>query len=496
MKLTAAQMDRACGVLLGSAVGDALGAGYEFAAVADDLVPEMIGGGLGGFAPGEWTDDTSMMWSIADVAATGTDLRGAGALDAIAQRFRDWFETGPADVGINTSAVLRAAGPSPTGSSMTAAAAARHVATGRTGSNGSLMRTAPVALSYLEDPKGLVEAAIAVSALTHPDNDARAACVLWCLAIRHAVLAGDFDLRSGIDLLDEPVRELWHQRIHEAEHRSPRDFNPNGGAVVALQAAWAAIVQTPVPQESHSCRQLQDALTTAIRIGHDTDTVAAIAGSLLGGRWGMSAIPAAWRRILHGYPGITGRELEWLAILAANAGEPIKYGWPLVDHINYAPLEYGRPALARHPHDPGVWLSSASALDALPDGTDVVVSLCLTGRSQVRPGVEHINFRLMDEPDPAQNPNLDFVLADAAKTISALRAEGKTVLVHCVAAHSRTPTVGVAYSLHRGVAFEKAMDDVCGVLPAAHNMNSGFRKALERFGEMRPRDSEFVAKSD
>lgn len=53
MQLTTAQTDRACGVILGSAVGDALGAGYEFgcAAVGPDG-PAMIGGGLGNFAPG------------------------------------------------------------------------------------------------------------------------------------------------------------------------------------------------------------------------------------------------------------------------------------------------------------------------------------------------------------------------------------------------------------------------------------------------------------
>lgn len=51
--LTSAQADRACGAVLGSALGDALGAGYEFgcAAVGPDR-PEMTVGGLGNFAPG------------------------------------------------------------------------------------------------------------------------------------------------------------------------------------------------------------------------------------------------------------------------------------------------------------------------------------------------------------------------------------------------------------------------------------------------------------
>lgn len=75
MVLMSAQTDRACGAVLGSAVGDALGAGYEFgcAAVGPDG-PAMVGGGLGNFAPGEWTDDTAMTWPILEVAAQGKDL--------------------------------------------------------------------------------------------------------------------------------------------------------------------------------------------------------------------------------------------------------------------------------------------------------------------------------------------------------------------------------------------------------------------------------------
>ena len=64
IRLNPAQVDRACGVLIAAAAGDALGAGYEFAHVPADLVPTMIGGGLGDFAPGEWTDDTSQALSL------------------------------------------------------------------------------------------------------------------------------------------------------------------------------------------------------------------------------------------------------------------------------------------------------------------------------------------------------------------------------------------------------------------------------------------------
>ena len=81
-------MDRACGVLLAAACGDALGAGYEFGSAALDGPPGMIGGGLGGFAPGEWTDDTAQAVAIAEVAATGVDLRSEEALTSIARRLR------------------------------------------------------------------------------------------------------------------------------------------------------------------------------------------------------------------------------------------------------------------------------------------------------------------------------------------------------------------------------------------------------------------------
>ena len=149
------------------------------------------------------------------------------------------------------------------------------------------------------------------------------------------------------------------------------------------------------------------------------------------------------------------------------AASPGKYGWPLVDHIDYTHLQYGLPALAAHPYDDGVLISGATVLDEVPDEVDAVVSLCLTGRTQVPAGLEHINFRLMDEADPEQNPNLDFVLMDAARLVADLRDEGKTVLLHCVAAHSRTPTVAIAYAMLRGVPLDEAMPAVCGVLPAA-----------------------------
>ncbi len=313
MNLTAAQADRAHGALLGSAVGDALGAGYEFAPVAPDLVPAMIGGGLGDFAPGEWTDDTAQAVAIAQVAATGADLRAPEALTAVAQRFADWFADGPADVGVQTAAVLRAAGSSPTGRSMAAAGQREHQRTGRSAGNGSLMRTAPVALAYLDDPGALVEAAMAVSALTHHDPLAGQGCALWCLMIRHAVVTGELPVFDDVAPW-VPGAEYWRGVVAEAERREPSAFSQNAWVVGALQAAWSAITHTaPTCTASSSGEHFDDALTAVIRVGHDTDTVAAIAGALLGARWGAGAVHPRWRHPLHGWPGITGGDLEDLA---------------------------------------------------------------------------------------------------------------------------------------------------------------------------------------
>ena len=58
-----------------------------------------------------------------------------------------------------------------------------------------------------------------------------------------------------------------------------------------------------------------------MRIGNDTDTVAAIAGTLLGAVWGASAVPAEWQDVMHGWPGYTIADLRRLAAQSL-AGRP------------------------------------------------------------------------------------------------------------------------------------------------------------------------------
>ncbi len=294
MKLTEAQLDRAAGVLLGTAAGDALGAGYEFTYPAPDVEIDMVGGGPFDWAPGEWTDDTSMAVAVALAGAETGELHTRTGLDAVARRFVQWYDTDPPDIGNQTRAVLSQRPP--TSRAMHAAA---HELGGLKAGNGSLMRTAPVPLLYLDDAELCATAARLVSALTHYDQQAMEACEIWSLAIRQAVLHGTYD---GLAARVSP--DFWAPLLGQAEHGSPADFPKNGWVVHALQTAWWAITHADT---------LAAALELAVRAGNDTDTTAAIAGGLLGARWGASAVPAAWRAKLHGYPGRTGEDLVTLA---------------------------------------------------------------------------------------------------------------------------------------------------------------------------------------
>jgi ADP-ribosyl-[dinitrogen reductase] hydrolase len=304
--------DRAVGVLVGSACGDALGAGYEFGPpLAPDAPVSMRGGN--GFRPGEWTDDTSMAVAVAQAAARYR-LTSTEGLDAVAAGFLRWLHDGPIDIGIQTGAVLR--GARGTGAAaltaMSEAYFREHPERGC--GNGALMRTAPVALSTLDDEKSAWRAATAVGRLTHADPVSGEACALWTFAIRHAVLHASFDgLRIGLAHLKAPRQEYWTLRLDEAEQSTPDQFDRNGWVVQALQAAWSAIATTPIPGEKPA-RHLQKALENAVRGGRDADTVAAIAGGLLGARWGVAAIPREWTEAIFGWPGYRGDDLERLAL--------------------------------------------------------------------------------------------------------------------------------------------------------------------------------------
>ncbi|RZU63703.1 ADP-ribosylglycohydrolase family protein [Zhihengliuella halotolerans] len=300
------QRDRAQGALVAAAAGDALGAGYEFGPpMGAGGSIAMIGGGPFGYAPGEWTDDTSMAVAIACELAAGHRLEAEGTLDRIVAAWHEWHLRAPS-VGAQTRRVLGGLKEA-TAREAWESSHRLHIITGRSAGNGSLMRTAPLALAFLGtgQEEALATAARQLSQITHWSDDAGDACVLWCLAIRKAVLTGQLNLRDQLYWLPAERRDVWAKRIGVAEAKQPEDFPHNTWVVEAFQGAWSAI---------HHGFCLEDVLQRAVRGGNDTDTVAAIAGALSGAAHGASAVPAEWREALHGWPSLRAADLAELAV--------------------------------------------------------------------------------------------------------------------------------------------------------------------------------------
>lgn len=321
--------------------------------------------------------------AMLDAAGGQREPAGDASRSVMVQRWIEWARSSK-DVGAQTSNVLAAVAgalrqrPALSASDAAVAAAEEiHNRYGRSGGNGSLMRTGPVALCYLDsDPTTLRDAAIKVSALTHYDPDAGEACALWSLAIRHAILTGELDVRVGLDLLPSDRTALWLGRIEEAESSLPRDFDKNGWVVQAFQGAWSAITSTAATDAGPA--HLREALEACVRGGRDTDTVAAIAGGLLGAAYGFSSIPFEWRRRLHGWPGYRAGDLMRVAAQLARGRGRTVGTWPDLERFdNSAFIDDDQTDVVPHPLDDGVLLGGAPALAR--DDYDAVVSLSRVG---------------------------------------------------------------------------------------------------------------------
>lgn len=202
-------------------------------------------------------------------------------------------------------------------------------------------------------------------------------------------------------------------------------------------------------------------------IGDDTDTVAAIAGALLGARYGASGLPVSYRRRVHGWPTMRGHDLVELALGTARGGAT--HGeWPQVDSM----VTHGRRRAARVDGLDGVVLGTEADLaNAHELGCTGVVSLSRIGFADRRPaGVapeHHVEMWLVDSDEPDDNAHLAWTLHDAADAVAELRAAGRDVLLHCVRAEHRTPSVALLYAVkHAGLSVDAAtrsVQDALGV---------------------------------
>lgn len=305
------------GAIYGAAIGDALGAGYEYgcAELPADGRPRMIGGGLGNFTPGEWTDDTAMAMAVLRGITPSAPPPSRINTDRIAAGFADWFSTRPPDVGGHTGYVLTTATDA-TAAAMTAAART-HMRSAPSVSNGSIMRTGPVGAAFpdLTDLSGVptvAHAAAAVSALTHAEPVAQEACAIWSVlvwagtvmgadawAYRHKLAA------AALEALDSPNHDLWSQVTVRADNNPAAAFQPNGSAINCLAGAWAAIAaarRSTGRAEPDREAFFTAAVTNAVMADGDTDTVAAVTGALAGALVTDAALPNEWLSMVHGWP--------------------------------------------------------------------------------------------------------------------------------------------------------------------------------------------------
>jgi ADP-ribosyl-[dinitrogen reductase] hydrolase len=452
---------RVAGALIGSAVGDALGAPFEFGppgqfsarfpTEARGVATEMCGGGSLRWEPGEFTDDTQM------ALLTAWSLLERGGLDEadVFDRFRRWAQAEPPDIGSQTRVVLGSGRP------WDVAATEYFQLHGHAAGNGSLMRATPAAIRFSREGRGLtMDAARRISALTHGDPAAGEGCAVFAELVRVALDGGDplAAVPAALQHVAPEHRDRW-AAVLAPDWTPDRATESNGAVWPTLgQAVWAL----------RRGRSFAEVLRLVIDLGGDTDTGAEVAGGLAGAVYGIAGIPIRWTSVVHGRVPGHGERVVRLADLHHLAAA--------LDGSTTPPYEAPetRGLEPREVAD-GVWAADLDgARHSSPDFA--VVSLCRTG-SRFPHEVQRFAYLTDDDA----NSELDAVLADVLDDIAALRAEGKPVLVHCFAGQSRTGLVLRAWLRRtQGLSAAEATEQVRQRWPHLSEWNSAFTAALER----------------
>ncbi|MET7512979.1 ADP-ribosylglycohydrolase family protein [Streptomyces sp. NPDC005480] len=294
------RMERAIGAVVGSAVGDALGAPFEFGpegAFSARFPRPGVGGemcGGGGWDSGEATDDTQM------AVLVGESLLDLGGLDLpdICARFRKWAASEPKDIGLQTEDVLT------NGMPWDRAAAVHFRVNQRAAGNGFLMRASTSAVHFARaGQSATMDAARRIAALTHGDRAAWEGTAVFHEIVRVAPTGSNpLDALPGILALVHPDHRPRYATVLAADWHPDQATEFNGAVwPCSGSAVWALRTTTT----------FEEALRAAIDTGGDTDTVAAVTGGLAGAYYGLDAIPERWTEPLHvPLPGFGRRVLS------------------------------------------------------------------------------------------------------------------------------------------------------------------------------------------
>jgi len=280
--------DQIRGVIYGNAIGDALGIGSEFMSKTDVLI--RFPNGLRhyaqvarrGFRPGDWSDDTDQMICILDslVAEKKVDP------EDIAGRIYHWAKTNGRGMGRTVRNVTSASNflRDPFG-----AARAEWERGGRqAAANGAVMRTSVLGVWDFWDQEKVVENARLAALVTHADPR----CVASSVAVSVAIA----------ELLKNRTPDI--EKVAEAAASAGARFDPGLPEVVG--AGYELRLDEPGKfgytyktagagfWALRTAKSFEEGVVDVVNAGGDADTNAAVAGAMLGARFGFKAIPAEW----------------------------------------------------------------------------------------------------------------------------------------------------------------------------------------------------------
>ena len=278
--------DRATGLVLGLACGDALGRPVEFKSAAEierehGQVTEMLGGGTHKKPAGTITDDTELALCIAQSLV---ECEGFEPAD-VAERFVAWYDSNPFDVGLMTAETLRRL---KRGDDWDTAGQTvwESRPEGQNAGNGSVMRCAPYAIAFQDELERLQEVSRTSSAITHADPR----CTYGCAVLNRTLaglLAGDPDpLKTALnEVAGDAPQELLDALQPIPDDIDPATLQSSGYVIHTLQTALYHGLTAADPRNG---------IVEAVNMGRDTDTVGAVTGAVVGARFGATALPDDW----------------------------------------------------------------------------------------------------------------------------------------------------------------------------------------------------------
>lgn len=291
--------DRPLALILGVAVGDALGVPVEFKKRGTFYVTDMQGYGTHDQPSGTWSDDTSLTLALADGL-----LPDEVNLEGIAYRFTDWYDDAAYtphgkvfDVGNATAEAIKRLkkGVAPEKAGGTGE---------RDNGNGSLMRIAPLTFYMygIREAEARFRIIRDVSSLTHAHEWSVAACYIYVEMLNklrmgrkkkaaYAELREDF--ARGVPFISKATLGKFVRILENDISTLPEEEIRSSGFVVdTLEAAFWCFMTTD---------NYKDAVLNAVNLGDDTDTTGAVTGALAGLAYGLDSIPQEWREQLAAY---------------------------------------------------------------------------------------------------------------------------------------------------------------------------------------------------